>query len=128
MSFFFIGERPSRTALKMKVRWEDGRLAAKQLFDAMTVAGLDPQEQRFTNLFVTNGTKLRLRPGVLATLKLAGEAGWILVGMGSLVHESLMRHRIKHLHIVHPAARGKIRKKATYAEHVRSVLTKSKVA
>lgn len=35
MLLVFVGERRSPAAIRMGVRWPDGRLAAKQLFDAL---------------------------------------------------------------------------------------------
>lgn len=36
--FLFVGERPSPKAATMGVTWRDGRLAAKQLFDALVAS------------------------------------------------------------------------------------------
>jgi len=38
----FVGEKRSDTAKRMGVTWEDGRLATKQLFDALRDNGVDP--------------------------------------------------------------------------------------
>ena len=35
----FVGENRSHLAKKMNVTWKDGRLAAKQLFDALDAIG-----------------------------------------------------------------------------------------
>lgn len=91
--FLFVGERHSQKALQMGVKWEDGRLAAKQLFDALLANGIEPKGQKYMNWFRNGQGRLVARPG------------------------------IAHVKIVHPAARGKIRDKAVYAAHVRKKLT-----
>ena len=50
--FLFVGERRSPIAIKMNVTWENGRLAAKQLFDALSSCGISGEKQIFVNLFV----------------------------------------------------------------------------
>jgi len=109
----FIGEKRSNRAKKMRVRWEDGRLAAKQLFDALGSCGINPQDCLFINWF-ERGTKKRIR-----ALK---EQGATLIGMGRVVQKALTEQKISHLSLVHPAARGSIRRKDNYAAHVQSVL------
>ena len=47
--FIFVGERRSRRARAMGVRWEDGHLAAKTLFDALRASGIDPVAQAYIN-------------------------------------------------------------------------------
>tara|TARA_X000000950_G_C13698356_1_gene571102 strand:+ start:62 stop:427 length:366 start_codon:yes stop_codon:yes gene_type:complete len=111
----FVGEEPSALALKMGVTWEDGRLAAKQLFDGFQAIGFDPSEAEFINLF----NKGREDQRVLSLLK---SADMPIVAMGRKVQKSLDRHDIKYIPIVHPAARGKIRKKERYISHLREKL------
>lgn len=111
----FVGERRSPLARRRGWRWEDGRLAAKQLFDALRAIGIDPTRQEFVNAFEPGSAK-RLRSYWAMTRKP------VVVGMGQLAQEWLIRRGIPHLPIVHPAARGAIRKKELYIEHVRSVL------
>ena len=106
MGFLFVGEERSARAIEMDVRWEDGALAAKQLFDALNVHGIDPAAQKFTNLFERGG------------LKAIREHVGVVVGMGSKVQKELKKRNIEHVALVHPAARGKIRKKERYAAHV----------
>lgn len=112
--FLFVGERRSDLAVKLGVTWEDGRLAAKQLFDALVANGLDPVKHRYANLFESQG---RLRVAIYA-----GKRSWTLVGMGRKVQAELRRLALPHIELVHPASRGTIRKKANYAAHVKQQL------
>jgi hypothetical protein len=43
--FIVAGERRSRRAREMGVRWNDGHLATKSLFDALRASGIDPEGQ-----------------------------------------------------------------------------------
>ncbi len=116
MVFLFVGEERSQKAIDMGVRWKDGRLAAAQLFDALEACGIDPAAQRFLNLF----------EGELdENLRRIRRAKKRVVAMGRRVQEVLDFHGIKHLEIVHPAARGKIRRKDRYAAHLRETLTEN---
>ncbi len=111
--YLFVGERRSRKAVRMGVRWEDGRLAAAQLFDALEAAGIDPRLCRFQNWFERGG------PAAVRASVLAGST---VIGMGRKVQAALEKAGIGHLALVHPAARGAIRKKERYKAHVREVL------
>ncbi len=101
----------------MGVTWKDGRLAAKQLFDALRAAGIDPAAARFSNLFEDDD-----RRRVVLALRRAVSRGWTIVAMGKKVQAALLFENIAHLRLIHPAARGRIRGKQRYADHVRSVL------
>jgi Fe-S-cluster formation regulator IscX/YfhJ len=108
-----VGEEPSNTAKKNNWSWEDGRLAAKQLFDALIAHGIDPKSQLFTNLFeedYLNESLERIESAILE--------GFIIVAMGRKTDLELSKRKIKHLRIVHPAARGKIRNKSCYQKHI----------
>lgn len=109
----FIGEQRSKRAEVMGVHWEDGRLAAKQLFDALRACGIDPTKHRYVNIFGRKNCA-----NIATVLRHSGPK----IGMGKRVCLMLRAANIPHFPIVHPAARGAIRKKAVYAEHVRSVL------
>ena len=96
----------------MGVYWADGRLAAKQLFDALNHCGIDPKKCEFCNIFETGGrTKAKKFKGSV-------------VAMGNKVQKELNKLKVSHLCIVHPAARGKIRKKWKYCRHVKRRLGK----
>jgi 2-methylaconitate cis-trans-isomerase PrpF len=114
----FVGEQRSRKAETMGVHWRDGRLAAKQLFDALRACGIEPAEHEYVNAFEKFGAnvrRIRAHPG-------------LRVGMGQKVCRFLTAMHIEHVALVHPAARGAIRKKGVYAAHVRDVLTAAGVA
>jgi hypothetical protein len=121
--YLFVGERPSPKALQMGVTWADGRLAAKQLFDALMDSGIDPAEQLFDNVFRPDplGPEEVCR-NALRRISRAAAGGVVVVAMGQKVSRVLANRGLDCLSIVHPAARGRIRKKTRYAEHVRSVL------
>lgn len=106
----FVGEKRSQLAIKMGVTWEDGRLAAKQLFDALEACDIDPQKQKFCNWFEDGGKEI-----------VRSHSGTV-VAMGLKVKKALEKEGIPHLFIYHPAARGKIRKKELYESHVRENL------
>jgi len=114
----FVGEKRSKLAVRKGVTWQDGRLAAKQLFDALAHAGIDKDRCTFVNWFERGGpTKVR---------KIAVDSGVIVVGMGRKVQAALKHAKIAHLELVHPAARGAIRKKERYLAHVSAVLRPTK--
>ncbi|MFZ2202302.1 MAG: hypothetical protein WAV56_02785, partial [Microgenomates group bacterium] len=78
--------------------------------------GINPSEQEFINLFCDDGDINSEAVAYLLSTSLQ------VVGMGRLVQNGLDEEGIDHLKIVHPAARGKIRKKSRYKAHVRKVL------
>jgi len=108
----FVGEERSPTAVARGWTWESGRLAAKQLFDALAVCGVDPAGCRFTNWFERGGpTTVRRHRGPI-------------VAMGQKVQKAMAAAGIEHIPIVHPAARGRIRAKDRYAAHIAEALSK----
>ena len=111
MSFLFVGEERSQLAKNNGWTWADGRLAAKQLFDALQTCGIDPESCFFCNLFE--------RGGLAAIKRHSGP----VVAMGRRVQTELERRGIQFIPLVHPAARGKIRRKDRYTRHVRETLT-----
>jgi hypothetical protein len=104
----------------MGVRWESGHLAAKTLFDALRACGLDPEAQVYINLYDERCVRLRPCQGVLQRLQRQC-LNRRIVALGARVHIVLSYHQIAHLSLVHPAARGTIRRRAFYQAHVRSV-------
>lgn len=125
MAYLFVGERPSLQAAKIGATWQNGKLAAKQLHDALRAAGIDPAEQRYINLWNTPGVGPIAEPvdiKALATIREAVAEGYTVIGMGHLVCRALTEHKIGHLFLIHPAARGAIRKKERYSAHVSSTL------
>ena len=109
-NLLFVGEARSDRAKELGITWKSGGLAAKQLFDALLAYGIDPDEVEFTNWFEYGGkTKTK---------------NWVgtVIGMGQKVCSALEDENIKHVQMVHPAARGRIRKKKRYIAHVALVL------
>ena len=104
--------------------WTNGRLAARTLHDALRACGIEPSRQQFINLFGDDpgapavAEALRLR----RIRELAAD-GHTIVALGRKVSRALSKRRIAHLRLVHPAARGPIRKKSRYQEHVATQLT-----
>jgi len=124
--FVFVGERRSLKAQAMGVRWEDGRLAARTLHDALSAAGYEPLEQFYVNLFrdealVIDETALQMLRGLAAR-------GLALVGMGKLVQAALTRFGLPYISMVHPAARGRIRRREVYQAHVAASLRRAQGA
>ncbi len=105
----------------MKVSWKDGRLAAKQLFDALAHCKIPLENCRFDNVFipVTDGPEVVCK-NALRRIRNSVKNGLTVVAMGKKVEKAL-KGRFD-LAIVHPAARGKIRKKARYFSHVMGIL------
>lgn len=122
--FVFVGEKPSSRAVEIGASWTNGRLAAKTLHDALRACGIEPSEQQFINLFgddpgaPTVAQDLRIR-----RIRQLAANGHTIVALGQKVSHSLSKHRVTHLRLIHPAARGPIRKKSRYCEHVATQLT-----
>ena len=116
MKYLFIGEQKSMKAAKMGVSWEDGRLAAKQLFEALEYCGINPKECKFLNALDGTG-----QPNIFRSY-----GSYQFVAMGNRVAKWLTENGMDDfIKIVHPAARGKIRLKANYFAHVKSALSKA---
>lgn len=110
MKYLFVGECRSDKAIAMNVTWQDGRLAAKQLFDALQAIGIKISDCAFTNWFDNDPNIVRKN----TTHR--------IVGMGRKVQQALDAENIPHLKLIHPAARGSIRKKSNYIKHAKSIL------
>jgi len=119
--FVFVGERRSQRAVQMGVYWEDGRLAARTLHEALRAVGLDPRRQIYLNLYADDGQRA-VKAETLLRLQMFADTGLRIVGMGRLVQAALARAGVPHLRLVHPAARGAIRARAAYHAHVSAVL------
>jgi hypothetical protein len=119
--FVFVGERRSRRAIQMGVRWEHGRLCARTFHAALRAIGLDPEEQRYVNLY-TDAEPPAVDEAVLARLRALPEDGIEVVALGQIVHRALERTGVAHRRLIHPAARGAIRARAAYQAHVALVL------
>ena len=111
----FVGERKSPTALKRGWSWEDGRLAAKQLFDALRACGVNPVDCHFVNWFNTRSQRnVREYTGPI-------------FAMGKKVQDAMRKAGVQYIPIVHPAARGRIRKKERYTAHIKEALIQAEV-
>lgn len=125
----FVGECRSITAQRKGWTWADGRLAAKTLFEALEAMGVDPRSPWvwYTNLWMDtkdqNG-KPRIAPDRFSSLANQQSQGFMLVALGQRVSQEMSRRGLNHVALVHPAARGKIRKTSRYRAHVRRVLGK----
>ena len=113
IKFLFVGERRSKLAESMGVTWESGRLAAKQLLDALNACGIDFKDCSFENWFEPYNHNY------------GNFRGWVkelgdpkVVAMGRKVQNAMRKEGIEFIPLVHPAARGKIRKKENYIKHV----------
>lgn len=115
MKVLFVGERRSETAKRRGWRWEDGHLAAKQLFDAFDAVGFDRTDASFCNFSDRGAKELILRHD---------SCDGPIVAMGMKAWNKLAEWNLRGSfgYLVHPAARGKVRSKAEYALKVREVL------
>jgi hypothetical protein len=117
MKYLFVGVRRSQRAIDLGLRWEDGGLAAAVLFDALRASIFDPEEQEFINLWEDEGTLL------ISSIRRIRRSSLPVVGMGRRVQRKLTELGVFHKQMVHPAARGAIRKRSNYRIHVHEVLT-----
>src|ERR1700730_1230513 len=106
----------------MGVSWSDGRLAGCTLHAALRACGIDPTTVIFVNLFEDRDDRWELDLEVLAQLLQLAAAGATIVALG---HRPFGRVQLDPLHVVHPAARGRIRARARYQAHVAAVLNGS---
>lgn len=123
--FVFVGERPSRTAVRRGWTWKDGRLAAKTLHEALASIGIDPAKQKYVNLFGDACERDAERDVVSERLLLIhrlGRRGYKVVGMGHRVCHRLREAEVAHLSMRHPAARGRLRRRELYTALVRQSL------
>lgn len=117
----FIGECRSLTAKAKDWTWEDGRLAAKPLFEALEAMGVNPRDHEYTNLWMDTSP-----PAIAANkfewLGMKRDSGFVLVALGKRVSAQLEAKHVDHVALVHPAARGRIRKRERYHAHVKDKL------
>lgn len=125
--FVFVGENRSKTAQEKGWSWQECQktgpvLCAKPLWRALSqpLLGLNPNEQVFFNLWDDEWRLNKFIPDILKEMEEDGET---IIAMGQKVHGELARLGIPHKEIVHPAARGKIRKSSLYDKHVRETLS-----
>lgn len=128
-SLLFVGECRSLTAQRKGWTWKDGRLAAKPLFEALAAMGVDPAAHEYVNLWTDNGTGESGAAIIgwqrISMIRTAITNGMIVVALGKRVSHELARRGLVHVALVHPAARGKIRKRERYHQHVKETLGKA---
>lgn len=116
-AFLFVGECRSLTAKRMNWTWKDGRLAAKPLFEALRAMGVDPAQHDYINLW-TDSTPPVVPWQRVQRLKAHATDGGVIVALGKRVSDELKARQIEQVALVHPAARGAIRKRERYVAHV----------
>jgi hypothetical protein len=116
VSFLFVGEGRSPTAIKKGYTWEnvssEGVLCAKKLFIALRNAGIEPKEHSFINILDDEGNPQEINTD-----------GKIVVAMGVRVQKELSQRDISYIPIVHPAARGVWCKQEEYNKLILDSLT-----
>lgn len=121
-ALIFVGECRSLTAQRRGWTWEDGRLAAKPLFEALRAMGVDPATHEYLNLW-TDAVVPVVPWQRVEHLKVQCAAGVVVVALGQRVSGELVRRGVDHVALVHPAARGRIRKRERCVAHVREKLS-----
>ena len=116
MRLLFIGEKRSQQAIDNDWYWYMGVSTAKVLFDSLMAIGINPEQQDYMNLWSDKGM-LKHFPDVLLRVY-----GGRIVAMGQKVQKQLDEYGVKYIGIVHPAARGRWRKREVYIEHLREQL------
>lgn len=118
----FVGECRSLTAKRKNWTWKDGRLAAKPLFEALNAMGVDPAAHEYMNLWTDSAPPVVPWQRVAKLRVLASYDDHVIVALGKRVSGELVKRGVDHVAIVHPAARGRIRKRERYIEHVADTL------
>jgi hypothetical protein len=114
----FVGEKRSSLAIQRNVTWQDRALASKTLHEALEACHFG-RNFRIVNLYDDHG---HIRKDTLTQLWRGHQCDYAIIGMGKKVQAVLASKRIPHLPLIHPAARGAIRKQALYHAHVADVL------
>jgi hypothetical protein len=119
--YYFIGEKRSEQAIKNNWHWEDNVSTAKFLLDCLKELGIEQKDIKFYNLWFDDG---QLDDILLDGLYYMSNnySKCIVVGMGNTVCNKLDEKEVKYIKIIHPAARGKIRKKENYIAHLKERL------
>jgi hypothetical protein len=122
----FVGQERSKLAQERGVYWEDEAQCANQLFRALRANKINPQKCSFVNLFTdeSDGKPIGMKTINKKGLNKIQEWNGQIIGMGNIVSSKLASFKIPHIQIVHPSARGKIRAKALYIQHIRERLGK----
>jgi len=109
---YFIGEKRSEQAIRNNWHWDDNVSTARFLLDCLANIGIHQSNIIFYNLWSDDGI---LQKEVISELQ---SNSIPIVGMGKIVCDELDKYEISHMSIIHPAARGKIRKKELYTQHL----------
>ncbi len=115
----FVGERRSLRAIQMNVTWQDGRLAAKVLFEALATLGITEDVYVVVDAYRDDAS---LDVSIMEGVQTLQGQGWLIIGMGKKAQQVLTMFGIPHRPMIHPAARGKIRRREAYQAHVADIL------
>lgn len=127
----FVGERRSRRAIALGATWERGGQCATTLRAALVACGIEPTNATFRNLFEELGADdrpggdeppLAVDRAALAAVRAGQAAGVTIVALGRRVEATLRRAGIPCRYLIHPAARGRVRDRATYRALVAAVI------
>lgn len=113
----FVGEKRSPRAIQLGVRWQDEALAAKPLFAALWACGIEPTDCTFVNWFDERSHN---------AIRIAASLGACVFAMGQKVQYALSEAKIPFTPLVHPAVRGRIRKRERYIAYVQGQLLLAK--
>ena len=117
MQILFVGEEPSKTAKEKGWVWGDEQLCSKTLLESIDQSGIFSRENaRFINLFEDGSVNQD-------SIQMIKDFKSSVIGMGNKVQRALTKNNIGHHALIHPAARGKIRKTELYQAHVKKVLS-----
>ena len=117
--YLFVGEEPSKTAILKGWKWGDNQLCSKTLINALNACNIKKHQYDFVNLFENQMVKQEVVTELGNQSRLEDLT---IVGMGRKVQRVLSNFEIPHLELIHPAARGSIRKTILYIQHVNEVL------
>jgi hypothetical protein len=117
--FLFVGEQRSNLAKTRGWSWTDGRVAAKTLHDALQVLGINPWACDYANVYQDDGSPNETLFEQLVNRPMATET---VIALGHIAARELRKRGIAHRQMVHPAARGSIRKRERYQAHVADIL------
>jgi hypothetical protein len=118
----FVGERRSPKAQALGVSLQDGRLAARTLHDALRAADVDPAAAVYVNLFHDDPADRRPCENAVQAIRSLAAAGALIVALGRHVQAGLRAAGVPFVPLTHPAARGAIRARPVYQQHVRDAL------
>lgn len=125
MRYLFVGERQSPKAAQLGATWQNGRMAARTLHAALAQAGVSLETCEFLNLWAEPGlgaSSMPPLPAALTRLQAAQQSGVRIIAMGRIVQRALLSEGILFVPMIHPAARGVIRRRARFEAYVREVL------